>query len=78
MFNIQQMVIVVLGGGIGALTRYVCSTIIGSKIGAYFPFGTLFVNIVGCFVMGFFMMLTTDRFTVSTNIRLLVTVGFLG
>jgi CrcB protein len=28
--------------------------------------------------MGFFMMLTTDRFTVSTNLRLLVTVGFLG
>jgi len=77
-FSIDQILIVLFGGGCGAVARYVLTTWIASKYGAYFPFGTLFVNVAGCFVMGFFMMLTTDRFTVSTNLRLLVTVGFLG
>jgi fluoride exporter len=67
-----------LGGGFGALTRYVFTTLISGEFGVDFPYGTLFVNVVGCFIMGFFMMLTTGRFTVSPNIRLLVTVGFLG
>ena len=74
----DQIFIVLLSGGCGAVARYILTTWIGSKIGAYFPFGTLFVNVIGCFIMGFFMMLTTERFVVSTNIRLLVTVGFLG
>ena len=77
-FSIDQILIVLFGGGCGAVARYVLTTWIASKYGAYFPFGTLFVNVAGGFVMGFFMMLTTDRFTVSTNLRLLVTVGFLG
>ena len=62
----------------GALARFICTTLINGKWGAAFPFGTLFVNVVGCFIMGFFMMLTTERLLVSPNIRLLVTVGFLG
>jgi len=74
----DQIFIVLLSGGCGAVARYMLTTWIGSKIGVYFPFGTLFVNVIGCFIMGFFMMLTTERFVVSTNIRLLVTVGFLG
>jgi len=54
------------------------TTLIADKYGAHFPFGTLFVNVVGCFIIGFFMIWTTERTIVSPNLRILVTVGFLG
>jgi len=77
-FSVKQILIVLVGGGVGAVSRYVLTTLISSKFGVHFPFGTLFVNVAGCFVMGFFMLWTTERFIVSPNVRLLVTVGFLG
>ena len=78
LFSLKQILIVLVGGGCGAVARFIFTTLVGSKFGVDFPFGTLFVNVIGCFIMGFFMMLTTDRFIVATNVRLLITVGFLG
>ncbi len=78
MFEAKQILIVLAGGGCGAVARYMVSTILASRFGTQFPYGTLVVNVVGCFIMGFFMILTTERFLVSPYWRLLVTVGFLG
>jgi CrcB protein len=78
LFGWKQFLLVLAGGGIGSLARYVLTTLIADKYGAHFPFGTLFVNVVGCFIIGFFMIWTTERTIVSPNLRILVTVGFLG
>ena len=73
-----KVVLVTVGGGIGATTRYLVSNWAAAKYGADFPYGTLIVNVVGCFIIGAFMTLTTEKFIVSPYWRLLVTVGFVG
>ncbi len=73
-----NLLLVALGGSIGASTRYLISTWAAERFGTNFPFGTLMVNIAGCFIIGAFMTIATEKFIVHPHWRLLVTVGFLG
>src|SRR5262245_25738246 len=47
-----------IGGGLGTLARWGCSGLIANKIGETFPWGTLFVNVSGSFLIGLFATLT--------------------
>jgi len=47
-------------------------------LGPVFPYGTLAINVLGSFVLGFFMVWTTQRVMVDPRWRLLVAVGFCG
>ena len=79
MFSIQHLGLVLIGGGIGSICRYVATTLIGSIGGTGFPFGTLFVNLLGSFLMGFLMFFFLDEhFTLPETLRLFLAVGFLG
>ncbi|SDF72971.1 fluoride efflux transporter CrcB [Sporomusa acidovorans] len=73
-----EIILVAVGGGIGATTRYLTSNWAAARFGTEFPLGTLLVNVVGCFIIGLFMTLTTERLSVSPYWRLLIAVGFLG
>lgn len=73
-----NMLFIGIGGFLGAITRYSIALWIGQKWGRSFPFGTLVVNISGCLLIGFLMPLVTERFLVNPQLRLLLTVGFLG
>ncbi|WP_333594418.1 fluoride efflux transporter CrcB [Anaerospora hongkongensis] len=73
-----EIILVAVGGGIGATTRYLTSNWAAARFGAEFPMGTLLVNVVGCFIIGVFMALTTERLSVSPYWRLFIAVGFLG
>jgi len=73
-----KIVAVAVGGSIGATGRYLVSTWAAERFGANFPYGTLIVNVVGCFIIGAFMTLTTERLIVNPYWRLLITVGFVG
>ena len=73
-----EIILVAVGGGVGATTRYLVSNWAAARIGAEFPYGTLIVNVVGCFIIGVFMTVATERFIVSPYWRLFVTVGFVG
>lgn len=73
-----EIILVAVGGGVGATTRYLVSNWAAARIGAEFPYGTLIVNVVGCFIIGAFMTVATERFIVSPYWRLFVTVGFVG
>jgi len=75
---LEKILLVALGGGIGAVTRYLASDWADQRFGSEFPYGTLIVNLAGCFVIGLFMQLVTDRIIVNPYWRLLITVGFLG
>lgn len=71
--------ILVLGGGaVGCLTRFVVGTVIIARLGGRFPFGTVFINITGSFLIGFAMTFLTERSYLSPNWRFLLVVGFLG
>jgi CrcB protein len=71
---------VALGAAIGGMSRYGFSGVIANWIGAAFPWGTLVVNVTGCFVIGIFDMLTgpDGRLLVPPNARLFVMVGICG
>lgn len=71
---------VTVGSAIGGIARYWCSGLVANSIGSTFPWGTLVVNVVGCFVIGFFATVTgTDgRFFLPAEIRSFVMVGFCG
>ena len=69
---------VALGGSVGAATRYFVSTWAAERFGSDFPYGTLIVNVVGCFIIGAFLVLVTERAIVNPYWRLIVAVGFLG
>lgn len=71
--------ILVLGGGaVGCLTRFVVGTAIVARLGGRFPYGTVFINITGSFLIGFAMTFLTERSYLSPNWRFLLVVGFLG
>ncbi len=67
-----------LGAIAGALSRYGIGLGVARLWGTDFPYGTLLINLTGCFGMGWFTTLALERLTVSPEVRLLVTTGFLG
>jgi len=66
------------GGAFGALSRYLLSTWIYNKSQSAFPLGTFIVNIIGCFLLGAFYTLTLEKSVISPQVRMMISVGFLG
>lgn len=71
-------ILVIIGGGTGAFFRYLLSGWIYKVLGADFPYGTLAVNVIGCFVIGLFLTMADDRFLISPAFRIFFAVGVLG
>ena len=71
---------IAVGSGLGGMARYWCSGLAARLIGETFPWGTLIVNIVGSFVIGFFAILTgpDGRLFVGTTARQFVMIGICG
>ena len=67
-----------LGAFLGANARYIIQTWTAARWGSSFPLGTLLINVIGSFVLGFFMTVATQRAAISTNWRLFIAVGLLG
>ena len=63
---------------VGANLRYLLSRLAALELGSVFPYGTLFINIVGSFIVGFFVIWTSERVLLDPRWRLLVVVGFCG
>ena len=72
-----RYLVIMAGGAIGTLARFAASSAIMNRLNSRFPFGTFFVNISGCFLIGVIMTLLTEHF-VHANWRLALVVGFLG
>jgi fluoride exporter len=70
--------LVMLGGGIGALARYWLQGVVHRSTGPGFPYGTVVVNVAGCFVIGLLMVGMEERFLVNPSLRVFLTVGILG
>ena len=63
---------------VGANLRYLISRFAARELGLVFPYGTLAINIVGSFIVGFFVIWTTERVLIDPRWRLLVVIGFCG
>ncbi len=76
---IRTPIAISLGAIAGALSRYYLTLWFAQRFGSAFPYGTFFINITGCFGMGFFFTLAMERLpSISPDVRLMVTTGFLG
>jgi CrcB protein len=72
MKSLLPVLLVAVGGAVGALARYALT-----PINLHLPAGTLLVNVVGCFLMGL-LMFRLEAGIASPEVRLAVGVGFLG
>jgi CrcB protein len=63
---------------LGANLRYILGRLALREFGPIFPYGTLIINVVGSFMVGVFVIWTTERVLVDPRWRLLVVVGFCG
>jgi CrcB protein len=75
---LDRYIMVLAGGAAGSLARYLIGAAIMTRTSGRFPFGTVFVNITGSFLIGLAMALLTERLRPHPNWRLLLVVGFLG
>ena len=66
------------GAIVGANARWMISRYAAKILTPIFPYGTLFINVAGSFIVGFFMIWTTERVLVDPRWRLLIVVGFCG
>lgn len=73
-----RILIVGVGGFIGASLRYIISGLSIRVFGDSFPYGTLLVNILGGLLIGFIMEASVSLWPVSPNIRIFLTTGLLG
>jgi CrcB protein len=73
-----QALLVAFGGAIGSVLRYYVGQWVLRATGPALPWGTLTVNVVGCFVIGVFAEMIARRFDASPELRLLLITGFLG
>lgn len=74
-----NILLIGIGGFIGSVLRYLVSGYVQQiSKGMGFPYGTLTVNVIGCFIIGFLAQLAETRGVFTTEWRLFVFVGLLG
>lgn len=74
----QNILVIALGGALGALSRYGLGVWISNKWNQGFPLHTFLINVSGAFLLGFLNILFIERLTVSPLWRLGIGIGFLG
>ena len=78
-FDLYRLFLVGAGGFLGSVLRYIVSGYVQQSSGSVgFPYGTLTVNVIGCFVIGALSALAENRGVFTTEARLFVFVGILG
>ena len=69
---------VALGSAVGGAGRFALSTIIQSRAGTPFPWGTLVINVTGSLILGFVLRYALQTPAISPEVRALLTTGFCG
>lgn len=74
----MDIVLVGVGGFVGAQARYGISTLVARRFGTAFPFGTFIINVTGSFILGLFVTLAARAIFVDQAYHFLIAVGFCG
>ena len=69
---------VAAGGAIGAVSRFLLSDFVQNKMHSGFPYGTMVVNLLGTFLIGFLMIYFLDEYSLPLWTKLMIVTGFLG
>jgi len=73
-----RIALIAVFGAIGTLARYGLQGIVQIRLGSTFPYGTLLVNLSGCFLLGLVGQFTMNRMVISPDWRVAIAVGFFG
>jgi CrcB protein len=71
-----KIISLVVGGALGTTLRHFFSGTIYKMTGTDFPYGTLAVNIAGCFIIGFLVSITELKFSLGYSSKMFLMVGF--
>ena len=74
----KDILLVGLGGGVGSIARFLCQRSVSAWYPHAFPFGTLIVNFLGCFLIGLLLGLAEKGSFVKPELKLLLVTGFCG
>ena len=74
----KTILLLVIAGGLGALSRYALSSWIHGQTGNGFPWGTMAVNVLGCLLFGLLWTLAEERFLVPRSVSFIILTGFVG
>lgn len=74
----QKYFYIALGGALGSIARYWVGATIASRVGTRIPWGTFFINMTACLVIGFSMTYLGRRAGLSSTWRFLIPIGFIG
>jgi fluoride exporter len=73
-----RLTLIAIFGAIGTLARYGLQGVVQTGTSGTFPYGTLLINLSGCFLLGLIGQFTLNRMMISPDWRVAITVGFFG
>jgi CrcB protein len=73
-----RLLLIAVFGAAGTLARYGLQGLVQVRVGSTFPWGTLFINLTGCFFLGLIGQMMLNRMMVSSELRVAIAVGFFG
>jgi fluoride exporter len=76
--GIKKLGLVMIGGSLGAASRFGVGLLAARFWGTQFPWGTLIVNLIGCFAIGLLFALAERSRLLTPDLRLLLITGYLG
>ena len=77
--RLTPVLLVALGGALGAVARFLVGALVARRLGNEWPWGTLLINLSGCFLIALFLTAASERFTeLSAGWLYFFPVGFVG
>jgi len=73
-----RLALIAIFGALGTLARYGLQGLVQVRAASTFPYGTLLVNLSGCFLLGLIGQFTLNRLVISPDWRVAIAVGFFG
>jgi len=73
-----RLILIAIFGAVGTLARYGVQSAVQIRTGGTYPYGTLLINLTGCFLLGLIGQFTLNRMVISPDWRVAIAVGFFG
>jgi len=73
-----RLLLICLGGAVGTGARYLIGGLAARWLGSEFPYGTLFINVLGSFLIGFVQQVGLTTLAIPETARLVLTIGVMG
>ena len=74
----MRLLLIAVFGAVGTLARYGLQGLVQVRVGSTFPWGTLLINLTGCFFLGLIGQMMLNRMMVSSELRVAIADGFFG